>query len=175
MKKLFFSIAGIILVFFTVHCSTNPNKPTEAVTTLDRAQVVDSQTTLGLNKKGEAVTSRKVQLAEYLITLQKEVSLYEVDIYGSEELGRKGLYGALRTCLDKGGELKRLPEKSILTKNEQNLSGKLIIDENNQIVTVTEEYLLERIKRYENYRDSYEKQKEDYEERIRICETTRKQ
>lgn len=167
--KTIFILSLLMNSILFMSCASNPNKPTEQDTTLDRSQEVGNDLSLGLNKKGEVVTSKKTELSNYLKALQQEVIQYETEIYGSEELGRNGLYGELRMCLDKGKELQRLPEKSILTKDERNLSGKMIIDEKNKLVSVSEEYLLERVKRFEGYRDLYEKQKEDFQERIRIC------
>lgn len=160
----------LCIFLFLAGCASNPNKPEETSTVLDKAQPVSSDTQLGLNEKGEVVTSRKVTLAQQLIGLQKAVYELEYEIYGNKDLGRKGLYGILRRCLDEGNELKRLPPRTILTAGEDDIRGKMLLDEEEKLVNVKEEFFLERIKRFEGYKDSYERQQEDFDERIRICE-----
>jgi len=161
-------LLGLTLLTF-VGCSSNPNKPEETTTVLENSQAVAYDTQLGLNEKGEVVTSRKIKLADQLVGLQKEVYELEMEVYGNQELGRKGLYGILRKCLDEGDELKRLPARTILTKGEEDIRGKMVLDEDKNLVNVSEEFFLERIKRFEGYRESYLSQRDDFDERIRIC------
>lgn len=165
MRSLLFGL--LILTFFG--CSSNPNKPEETTTVLENSQAVAHDTQLGLNEKGEVVASRKVKLADQLVGLQKEVYELEMEVYGSQALGRKGLYGILRKCLDEGDELKRLPARTILTKGEEDIRGKMVLDEDKNLVNVSEEFFVERIKRFEGYRESYLSQRDDFDERIRIC------
>jgi hypothetical protein len=130
-----------------------------------------------LNEKGEMITRKKVAMNEALAELQRDVNELEIDIYGDETLGRSGLYGVLSECLDRSvekknggdGKLKRLPEKAILVPPEEATQVKIGLDENNKLVSVSEEYLLTRIHRYQTYKAGYLKQKEDFKERIRIC------
>lgn len=152
-------------------CSTNPNKAEEAKTRLENAEDVGANVSVGQNDKGEVLTSRKQKLADQLRDLQKDVYEMETEIYGDNKLGRKGIYGVLRECLDAGGEVKRLPTRSILTKGEDKFSGKMVVDEDKKLVNVNDEYFLDRIKRFEGYKDSYESQKDDFEEKLRVCKT----
>lgn len=164
------SVAFATLTLLIAACGSNPNKPEQQDTTLERSQQVSHDSQIGMNSKGEVVTTRKVHLADQLKGLQKDVYNLEIEIYGDQELGRRGLYGILRRCLDEGDELKRLPARTILTKPEDDVKGKMIIDENDQLVNVSEEYFLERIKRFEGYKEAYLSQKDDFEEKVRICE-----
>lgn len=150
-------------------CATNPNKAKEAKTVLEGQQDVGGGVNIGRNDKGEVVTTRKQKLADQLRDLQNEVYSLEADIYGHEQYGRKGLYGVLQECLDKDGELKRLPSKAVLTKSEDKVGGKMVIDEQKNLVNVSDEYVLDRIKRFEGYKDRYQSQKDDFEEKLRIC------
>lgn len=158
-------------VLLTIGCKTNPHKAEEAETILKNGQDAGGGVTVGQNDSGEVVTNRKVKLADQLGDLQKEVYELEWEIYGNEKLGRRGMYGVLRECMDKSGELKRLPAKSLLTKSEDKHSGKMVIDEKKNLVNVSEEYFLDRIKRFEGYKDGYENQKEDFQEKLRICKS----
>lgn len=165
-----FKCLTVSLCILAAGCATNPNKAKETKTELQQSEDVGGGVNVGRNDKGEVVTSRKQKLADQLRELQTNVYQLESDIYGHEEYGRKGLYGVLRDCYDKGGELKRMPSKSILTKNEDSFNGKMVIDEKNALVNVNEEYFLDRIKRFQDYKDRYEQQKDDFEEKLRVCE-----
>lgn len=165
-----------VVVFAIVGCKTNPHKAIEAETAIKNQESVGGGVTLGQNDKGEVVTQRKQRLADQLRDLQSNVYQLESDIYGHEEYGRKGLFGVLKECLDSNpsGELKRLPSRTVLTKGEDKFNGRMVIDENKNLVNVSDEYFLDRIKRFEDYRERYEKQKDDFEDRVRICQASQK-
>ena len=164
-------LALVILGLTAAGCSHNPHKAEESKTVLENAEDVGANVSVGQNDKGEVMASRKEKLADQLRDLQKDVYEMETEIYGDNKLGRKGLYGVLRECLDAGGEVKRLPSRSVLTKGEDKFSGKMKVDEAKKLVSVNEEYFLDRIKRFEGYKDGYEAQKDDFEEKLRVCKT----
>lgn len=171
----FLFFLGILSVL--VSCSSNPNKAKEIETNLEKSQNVGAGLKLGLNDKGEMITQKKVEMAQVLSQLQTQVAELELDIYGEETLGRAGLYGVLQECLDKAvetknggdGKLRRLPERAVLVPLEDHGQTKIGLDEKENLVSVSEEFLLDRIKRYEYYRAGYLKQKDDFKDRIRIC------
>lgn len=171
--KLFLTLSALSLVAL-VGCKSNPHKAEEGKTALDNQASVGGGIDMGRNAKGEVIAQRKEKLADQLKDLQTGVYDLESEIYGTEKLGRKGLYGVLKECMDKKGELKRLPGKAILTKQEDKFVGKMVLDEKKDLVNVSEEFFLDRIKRFENYQEGYEKQKEDFEERVRICQNSKK-
>lgn len=158
--------AGLLL---GTGCASNPNKAEETTTELKNSEDVGANVSVGQNDSGEVVASRKMKLADQLRELQKDVYEMEYEIYGNEKLGRKGIFGVLRECYDKGGEVKRMPAKSVLTKAEDKFGGKMVIDEKKNLVNVSDEYFLDRIKRFEGYKDGYEQQKEDFEDKLRVC------
>ena len=169
-KKLFLPVCvSLMSVGFLFSCSTNPNKVEKGESKLERVEDVGSNRVVGVNDKGEVVTKKKQALVDQLRDIQQEVYDLEIEIYGSEKLGRDGHYGALQKCLDKNKELKRLPEKNILTKSEDQFNGKMVIDNKDKLVSIDEEFYLDRTKRFMGYRDSYELQKADYQEKLRIC------
>jgi hypothetical protein len=53
--------------------------------------------------------------------------------------------------------------------------GKVGKDEEKQLVAVSEDYLLERIKRFEKYKDDYSDRKEQMSEEIRKCQAELKE
>lgn len=165
--RLFLILLSASLI---VGCKTNPNKAEEAETKLENQQSVGGGVDIGQNNKGEVLAQRKQKLADQLKDLQTGVYDLESEIYGHEKYGRKGLYGVLKECMDKKGELKRLPSKAVLTRQEEKFVGKMVVDEQKNLVNVSDEYFLDRIKRFEGYQEGYERQKEDFEERVRVCE-----
>ena len=165
---------------FLVACSSNPHKAEEIKTELDKKEDAGAGLTMGLNEKGEMVTSQKQKLVDYLKGLQSEVYELESEIYGQEKYGRKGLWGSLRDCLDEARSKKRggdgkaaaVPKKTVLTLKEDSNFNKIGFDEKAQLVGVKEEYLLDRSKRFENYKENYLKQKDDFEDQLRACKTS---
>lgn len=168
-------VSSLVLVAVLAGCSSNPHKAEETNTKLKNAEDVGQNVTVGQNDSGEVVASRKLKLADQLRDLQRETYELEYEIYGNDKLGRKGIYTVLRECYDKGGELKRLPSRAILTKNEDKFGGKMVLDENKNLVSLSDEYFLERIKRFEGYKDGYEQQKEDFDDKLRTCKHASKE
>lgn len=167
----------ILLALFVCACSTNPHKAKDIETNLEHKEDAGQGVTLGVNKDGEMVTQKKMKMVDYLKGLQREVYELEYEVYGNRELGRKGMYGALTECLDEArskklggdGKASALPQKSILTSAEDFNFTKAGLDEKKELVAVTEEFLNDRIKRFEGYNENYSQQREDFEERLRIC------
>ena len=178
------SLAGLLFVA----CASNPNKEEKIKTNLDNKENVGGGETLGTNDKGEMVVQNKIRLATYLHDLQIQVYSLETTIYGDESVGRSGLYGVLRDCKDQarskkyGGDSKVSPPpaKDIKTAGEDVSIGSMIDklkpgqigrDEQKQLVGVTEEYLGDRIKRFEGYKTSYQERKDWFDEEVRKCQT----
>jgi hypothetical protein len=168
-------------------CSHNPHKAEKIETKIENQEVIKPGESLGLNDKGEMIFQKKIQLASYLKDLQVEVYSLETEIYGDDSTGRKGIYGALRDCLDEvrskkhggDGKVAPPPTKDIRTKGEDMTitallekakEGKIGLDEKKKLVGVTEEYLLDRTKRFEGYRSVYQDRKEWFNEQNRKCE-----
>jgi hypothetical protein len=182
MRKIFYTL----VLCFLSSCSSSPYKAQDIDTRLDDQTPIGQGETLGTNKKGEVVIQKKVELASSMKDLQSEVYALETELYGDEQLGRKGLYGALRDCRDESrsqvrggdGKVSPPPKKDIKTRSEDtNLTalidkinpGQVGRDEEKQLVAVTEDYLIERIKRFENYRESYLERKDWFNEELRKC------
>lgn len=170
----------VLLTLFVCACSTNPHKAKEIETNLEHKEDAGQGVTLGLNKDGEMVTQKKMKMVDYLRILQREVYELEYEIYGNRELGRKGMFGALTDCLDEArskklggdGKASALPQKSVLTSAEDFQFSKIGLDEKKELVAVTEEFLADRIKRFEGYKANYNQQRDDFEDRLRICKAS---
>jgi hypothetical protein len=178
---------GFTFVSLLMACSTNPNKAEDIKTKLDSQEDVGGGQSVGTNDKGEMIVQKKVRLATYLRDLQREVYAQEVEIYGDDSVGRKGLFGVLRDCRDEvrnkknggDGKVSPPPMKDIKTAGEDMQISALIEklkpgqvgrDEQKQLVGVSEDYLMDRIKRFESYRTSYQERKDWFEEEIRKCQ-----
>lgn len=178
-------VTGVLIYLALVSCANNPNKADKIETELEKSQQMGAGQ-MGLNDKDEMVFRRKVKLAGYLRDLQQEVYDLEAYIYGNSALGRPGQYGALRECRDyarsknlKGdGKVSPMPKKLVLTIKEdptitdilnKTRDGKIGVDEKKEVVAIADEYILDRIKRFESHKVNYLKQKDQFEEDLRIC------
>ena len=185
--KNFSTLLILPTLFLVVGCASNPNKAKDIDTKIENQEDVSGGVVTGTNDKGEMITQKKVELGTYLRDLQREVYGLETDIYGNSETGSKGQFGALRDCRDQArlkenggdGKVTPPPKKNILTKGEDMTltpileklkPGKVGSDENKKLVAVSEDYLLDRIKRFEKYKEDYKDRKEQFDEDIRKCQ-----
>jgi hypothetical protein len=157
-------------------CASNPNKAEKIETKVESSEEVGAGRSLGVNKDKEMVTQKKVKLSEYLRTLQYEVYGLEKSIYGDDDTGNKGKWGVLEDCrmtlnsaqMDGDGSYMKMPEKVRLTAGDGTVQ-KMGLDENNQLVGISEDYLKNRIQKFENFKTTYENRKEWYDSQVKIC------
>lgn len=172
MKNISFALIPFCIL---TACSTNPNKAEKVTSDIQVKQDMGGGIIVGLNENDEMVMQKKVQLASYVRQLQFEVYGLEDTIYGGDETG-KGLWGVLEECqtqensLALGGEgtYVKMPEKSRLTEKEDQ-AQKIGLDEKKNLVAVSTDYLKDRIRRFENYKDTYKQRKDWYETQIKVC------
>lgn len=170
-------LSVLSLVIFLAACSSNPHKISKVEESLENEKKIGDQGyVVGKNDQSEFVVQKKVQIADYLKNLEKDVYALEHEIYGSRD-GNKGQRGVLEDCLVKANSLKlggdggyvQPPEKAILTESEGTLS-RISLDDKEQVIGVSEEYLLDRVKKFEAYKKNYSTQREWYDRENRICE-----
>jgi hypothetical protein len=157
-------------------CASNPNKAESLKTEIQSKGDLGGGTVIGLNDKDEMIMQKKIQLASYIKQLQFDVYGLEDTIYGSDESGNKGLWGVLEECQTKensialGGEgtYVKMPEKSLLTANENKIQ-KIGLDEKKNLVAISTDYLKDSVRRFENYKETYQQRKEWFETQIKIC------
>jgi hypothetical protein len=108
--------------------------------------------------------------------MQNEVYSLEDRVYGNRKYKSQGLYGALKACKAKvvsremGGDGKLQwtePMDRITDKEEKFEIG---IDEKDKIVGVSEEFLKDRISRFQQYRAVLQKREDEYQEKLEICD-----
>ncbi len=158
-------------------CASNPHKAEKIETNMDKgskSSQVSGDTAVGV-KDGNMIVQRKVQMNEELRRLQNEVFELEDRVYGNRKYGSLGLYGVLRDCRsklaekDNGGNGKLMWTEPIerITDKEDDL--KVGLNDNNELVGVSEEMLKDRIDRFRNYKGILQKREDEYEEKVTIC------
>lgn len=149
------------------------DKARDIETNLEKSQRVQGEN-LGV-KDGNVVVQRKVMLSEELRKLQREVFEKEYRLYGNPQ-GSKGLRDQLKDCYQRladpriggNGKLKDVQREDRLTKNETEF--KFGIDENKQLVSISEEGLSSRIARFKSYNNAYDERLHEMGGDIEVCE-----
>ncbi|MBX7231001.1 MAG: hypothetical protein K1X29_02845 [Bdellovibrionales bacterium] len=154
-------------------CSHNPYKAKKISTNMEKESVVSDEK-IGV-KDGNLVVQKKVEMAEELRRLQYEVYELEDHVYGNRKFGSKGLYGTLKDCRAKlsskelGGDGKLMWTEPVDRVTDKETEFNFGVDEKNQIVGVSEEFLKDRMERFRKYRQILEKRQDEYEEKVDIC------
>ncbi len=165
-----------LLLSLAAMLACSSKKKIESVETeITDANPINNSTTIGVNSSGNTVIQEKMKLADYLLDLEREVYTTEETIYGNKAYGNIGKFGSLENCMT---ELQRkttgkwgmveLPEKVLLTKLGEP-KKKAGIDEKKHLIMLSEEEITGRIKRFENYKQTYENQQEWFETEIKNC------
>lgn len=158
------------LALLLAACSS-PHKVKKLDTEMTHTQDVVGGEVVGV-KDGKAVVQQKVLMGEELRRLQIEAHQLEGRVYGgSKYLDQRGLYGALRDCYAglarHTGELTPMPEpRNYVIPDNTRVIG---LDEGDVLVGVTEEYLKDRIDRYNRYRSILRERQDEYENRLALC------
>lgn len=170
-------VLGLALIssMMLTACKSNPNKAEKIDTKLKKEQALSPDESIGV-KGGNMVVQKKVAMNDELRRLQYEVYELEDRIYGNKKYGSKGLHGALKDCKAEGASKKfggngKLtftdPVDRVTEKEDEWNVG---IDEQDKIVGVTEEFLKDRLARFQKYRQTYLKRQGEYEEKLEICD-----
>jgi hypothetical protein len=174
MFKLLLWTALFSLTFTAVGCAKNPHKAEKVETKVENAEKIRAEEEVGV-KDGNMVVQRKTLMSEELRRLQYEVFEMEDHVYGNRKYGSLGLYGVLKDCRKQlslktnGGTGKLMwtePLDRITDKEEE---WKVGIDEKNKVVGVSEEFLKDRIARFQEYKRVLQKRDEEYQDKVDIC------
>jgi hypothetical protein len=169
------NIFGIGIFLALAGCSHNPNKAEKIDTKVDKASAINSQETVGV-KNGNMIVQKKVQMNDELRRLQYEVYELEDRVYGNKKYGSKGLYGALKDCRAEavskkyGGNGKLTWTEPMDRVTDKEDDWNIGVDEQDKIVGVSEEFLKDRLARFQNYKKLLEKRQSEYEEKLEICD-----
>lgn len=164
----------VVGVLFIAGCKSNPHKAEKIETKLESSETVSGNSKVGL-KNGEMVVLDKVQMSEKLRDLQNGVYSLEDKVYGTRKLGSLGMYGELKACRRKlasrqyggSGSMMWTEPLDRVTDKEDEL--KVGIDEKKDLVGVSEEYLKDRIQRFQTYKMILQKRSDEFQEKIDQC------
>lgn len=166
--------ALIFISFIFTACKSNPNKAEKLETQLDSAAPVSGTQTVGL-KKGEMMVMDKTAMSERLRDLQNTVYGLEDKVYGTRKLNTLGLYGDLKSCRRKlasrqyggtGNMVWTEPLDRVTDKEEELKIG---LNEKSELVGVSEEYLRDRLARFQGYKTILQKRADEFEAQIADC------
>jgi hypothetical protein len=169
MKKLLLTLSASLFLFA---CSHNPNKAEKLDTTLDKKGDVSQGGAIGL-KDGNMVYQKKYEISEELRDLEIKTHEMESQVYGGRRyFDNRGQWGALKDCREKislmgDGKMSWTEPREYVIPDEDNYS--IGLDEKNNLIGVTEEFLKDRMARFRKYRDTLEKRSDEYTERINEC------
>ena len=164
----------LFLALFISACGSNEHKAEEIDTSMENSKTVSGDQKVGV-KDGNMVYQKKVVMAEELRRLQNEVYTTEDKVYGNRKYGSKGLYGVLKTCRmnlsvkKNGGDGKLKWIEPIDRVSDKEEEYQLGLDENKELVGVSEEFLKDRITRFRKYKMILNKREDEYTEKIDIC------
>ena len=167
-------ILALVSLLVLTACKSNPNKAQKLETELAQSQAVSGSQQVGI-KNGEMVVMSKEQMSERLRDLQNGVYAMEDKVYGTRKLGSQGMYGELKACRRKlsspqfggtGNMMWSEPLDRVTDKEEEFKTG---LDEKKELVAVNEEYLRDRLQRFQTYRHILQKRSDEFSERIEAC------
>lgn len=170
-----FSILAAVSLLSLFGCK-NPNKAENLQTNLDQQAVVTGSQSVGV-KKGEMVVLDKTAMTEKLRDLQNSVYGLEDKVYGTRKLNTLGLYGDLKSCQRRlasrqyGGSGTLVwtePLDRVTDKEEEFKAG---VDEKKDLVSVSEEYLRDRLMRFQGYKNILQKRSDDFQSQIETCKS----
>lgn len=174
--RISFSAAVLLLAS---GCTTNPHKAEKVDTSLSKEAAVGADERVGV-KNGNMIVQKKVAMNEELRRLQYEVYELEDKVYGNRKYGSKGLYGALKDCRAEtvskkyGGDGKLIWTEPVDRVTDKEDEFNIGVDENEKLVGVSEEFLKDRLVRFNKYRVTLLKRQDEYEEKLEVCDANLK-
>lgn len=171
MKKLILLFSVLLSA-----CASNPNKAREIDTAIEHSAPVGSGLVIGV-KNGEMVAQKEVMMSEDLRLLQNQTYELEAKVYGGiRYMDNNGQYGALKACYVKRGEI--TGEITPMTEPRDYVVPEEVydigLDRQKNIIGFQKEYLLNRIARFKRYKQVLTQRFAEYEDKISLCELSRK-
>ncbi|MES3037228.1 MAG: hypothetical protein V4736_04905, partial [Bdellovibrionota bacterium] len=162
-----------LLILGATSCSSK-HKAEKIETEINNSSSVTGDTTVGV-KDGNMVVQKKVLMNEELRRIQYEVYELEDRVYGNRKYGSLGLYGVLRECrlqtvdTKNGGDGKMKWTEPMDRVTDKEDEFKIGLDEKTKLVGVSEEFLKDRIERFQGYKKVLMQRQDEYEEKVAIC------
>jgi len=168
------SILIKLILVTIIGCQSKNHRAEKIDTSIDKSAAVSADTSVGV-KNGNMVVQKKVLMNEELRKLQNDVYELEDHVYGNRKYGSQGLYGVLKICRsdlsdpkNKGdGKLKWTEPIERVTEKEEEF--KIGLDEKEKLVGVSEEFLKDRIDRFQGYKKVLMQREDEYNDKVAIC------
>ncbi|HWU43307.1 MAG TPA: hypothetical protein VN132_07715 [Bdellovibrio sp.] len=195
-NKIVFAVAAILIT----GCSSSKKRETQVLkdetiaTNLSKEETLGTNTTIGVDEKGNVMHMDKTQLTEYLQNLKYDTFKEYEALYGIREYSSKGLAGKVDTCNSKaslkknggdGNPVKPVERTDALNtemlsewknfnknkkSNDTNATIDIGYDEKGQVTAVTKENLLETVDRFQDYRKTLAQKRGELEQMLATCE-----
>lgn len=165
----------VVTLFVLGACSSNPHKAEKIDSSMQKEEKLTPEQRIGV-KDGNMIYQKKVNMAEELRRLQIDVYSLEDRVYGNRKFGSLGLYGVLKNCRKdltdpkNGGNGKLRWTEPIDRVSDKEDEFKIGLDDKDKIIGVSEEFLKDRISRFQDYKRTLEKREDEYQEKVEICE-----
>jgi hypothetical protein len=176
VKQITGALLSLALLNFGLMACSSANKAKDIDTKVDMTADVNNGAVIGV-KDGDMVYQRKVMMNEQLRSLELEVYNLEAKVYGGPRyLDNRGLYGVLRDCRAEASEIKNGGDGKLLwTEKREYLTpedeySKIGVEDKKKIVGVSEEFLRDRLERFQGYKKVLYNRQEEYETKIKVCE-----
>lgn len=169
----------VVLVFAIVlaGCASNPNKAQELDTQISNAANVSGTQQVGV-KDGNMVVMDKTQMSERLRDLQNTVFALEDKVYGTRKLNTLGLYGDLKSCQRRmasrqyGGSGNMVWAEPLDRVTDKEEEFKVGLNEKKELIGMSEEFLKDRLSRFQGYKTILQKRADEFESQIEACKST---
>ncbi|MGE4133826.1 MAG: hypothetical protein AB7F86_19465 [Bdellovibrionales bacterium] len=167
-------LAALVLALSA--CKSNPHKAEKIETKMDHVGKVTGIEHVGV-KDGNMVVMSKEDMSEKLRDLQNRVYALEDKVYGTRKLKSLGLYGDLKTCKRKlaskqyGGSGTLVWTEPLDRVTDKEEEFKIGIDEKKELVGVSEEFLKDRLARFQGYQAILQKRSDEFEGQIESCQS----
>ncbi|MEY4616164.1 MAG: hypothetical protein RJB66_1124 [Pseudomonadota bacterium] len=168
-------VALTCLIF--VSCSSKEKKDADIKaqdlkTSVERAELLSSKETLGVNKDEEVIVQKKTKLVDYLKEVSYEVRKKQDELYGSRRFNTRGLFGRYEECMSQKKQKPKIARQMVLKDQElgQINADKFGYDEKGQLVAVEEQKLRDKIRDMEDKKNRLFAQEEELLTEVRTCE-----
>jgi hypothetical protein len=174
-RQLTIVVLTIFSALLITSCSSK-HKAEKLDTELDKANPVMAGQEVGI-KDDKMVVQRKALIAEELRKLQIDVHTLEDRTYGGPRYyGNPGLWGALNECRIRlanvatggTGKLSYIEPREYVVEDKE--FNKIGIDEKGQLVSLEEEFLKDRIERYQKYKKILMERNMSLQDKVDMCQ-----
>lgn len=166
----------IALIFLILSACASKHKAKDIDTSIEIPSPVRSDSVVGV-KDGDMIYQRKVIISEELRRLELDVYDLEAKVLGGPRyLDNRGLYGVLRDCRVQLGDVNNSGDGKVRwTENREYVTpddkySSMGIEDNKQLVALSEEFLKDRLERFKGYKKILESRLDEYETKIKVCQ-----